>query len=66
GTNVSIGQDTIPLKEGYTIKIYHAETRTRLKSPDFNLINSKSNDNMFIMTIKSKFVCKFPQLDCAT
>ncbi|WP_419538793.1 putative mucin/carbohydrate-binding domain-containing protein [Paenibacillus larvae] len=50
GTNVSIGQDTIPLKEGYTIKIYHAETRTRLKSPDFNLINSKSNDNMFIMT----------------
>ncbi|MCY7520946.1 hypothetical protein MH216_14065, partial [Paenibacillus larvae] len=23
GTNVSIGQDTIPLKEGYTIKIYH-------------------------------------------
>ncbi|WP_439117516.1 putative mucin/carbohydrate-binding domain-containing protein, partial [Paenibacillus larvae] len=50
GTNVSIGQDTIPLKEGYTIKIYHAETRTRLKSLDFNLINSKSNDNMFIMT----------------
>ena len=28
GTNVTIVKDTIPLKEGYKIKIYHDEIKT--------------------------------------
>ncbi|MEV3176094.1 putative mucin/carbohydrate-binding domain-containing protein, partial [Paenibacillus larvae] len=50
GKNVPTGQESIPLKEGYTIKIFHAETENRLKSHDSNLINPKSNENTFIVT----------------
>ncbi|QHZ52998.1 putative mucin/carbohydrate-binding domain-containing protein [Paenibacillus larvae] len=50
GTNVPTGQEIIPLKEGYTIKIFHAETENRLISDDSNLINPKSNENTLIMT----------------
>ncbi|MEV2399636.1 putative mucin/carbohydrate-binding domain-containing protein, partial [Paenibacillus larvae] len=38
------------LKEGYTIKIFHAETENRLKSDDSNLINPQSNENTFKVT----------------
>ncbi|MCY9502969.1 putative mucin/carbohydrate-binding domain-containing protein, partial [Paenibacillus larvae] len=50
GTNVPTGQKDIPLKEAYTIKIFHAETGNRLKSDDSNLINTKSNENTFVVT----------------
>ncbi|MCY9510284.1 enhancin, partial [Paenibacillus larvae] len=33
-----------------TIKIFHAETGNRLKSDDSNLINTKSNENTFVVT----------------
>ncbi|ARF67479.1 hypothetical protein B7C51_06090 [Paenibacillus larvae subsp. pulvifaciens] len=50
GKNVPTGQESIPLKEGYTIKIFHAETENRLKSDDSNLINPQSNENTFKVT----------------
>lgn len=49
GTNVIIGKDVIPLKEGYQIKIYHDETKGRLNS-EANVINPWSKTNSFIMT----------------
>ncbi|WP_218951293.1 putative mucin/carbohydrate-binding domain-containing protein [Bacillus sp. AR2-1] len=49
GTNVMIGKDVIPLKEGYQIKIYHDETKKRLTS-ESELINSSIKTNSFIMT----------------
>ncbi|MCQ0955019.1 enhancin, partial [Bacillus cereus] len=49
GTNVTIVKDTIPLKEGYKIKIYHDEIKKRLTSKA-TIINPMNKTNEFIMT----------------
>ena len=49
GTNVTIIKDTIPLKEGYKIKIYHDEIKKRLTSKA-TIINPMNKTNEFIMT----------------
>ncbi|MFB4337784.1 putative mucin/carbohydrate-binding domain-containing protein [Bacillus sp. BR_16] len=49
GTNVTIVKDTIPLKEGYKIKIYHDEIKKRLTSTA-TIINPMNKTNEFIMT----------------
>ncbi|MDA1653936.1 MULTISPECIES: putative mucin/carbohydrate-binding domain-containing protein [Bacillus cereus group] len=49
GTNVMIVKDTIPLKEGYKIKIYHDEIKKRLTSKA-TIINPMNKTNEFIMT----------------
>ncbi|PHD58998.1 putative mucin/carbohydrate-binding domain-containing protein [Bacillus wiedmannii] len=49
GTNVTMGTDVIPLKEGYQIKVYHDETKSRLNSKA-NIINPSSKTNSFTMT----------------
>ncbi|MEH7815445.1 putative mucin/carbohydrate-binding domain-containing protein, partial [Bacillus toyonensis] len=49
GTNVTIVKDTVPLKEGYRIKIYHDEIKKRLTSKA-TIMNPMNKTNEFIMT----------------
>ncbi|MBC1935857.1 enhancin [Listeria grandensis] len=49
GTNALVGLDTFPLKEGYKVKIFHAEPKNRLKSNE-DILDYMQNENNFIMT----------------
>ncbi|EOV3185515.1 putative mucin/carbohydrate-binding domain-containing protein, partial [Enterococcus faecalis] len=49
GKNVSLESMTVPLKENYTIKIFHDETKTRLDSTPNKLIDKNTKENILIV-----------------
>lgn len=49
GTNAVKGNETFPLALGDKIEIYHAETRSRLKSAE-NILDLTQNQQNFVMT----------------
>lgn len=51
GTKNTLGEDTFPFAPGYQVKIFHAETRTRLLSTD-NIIYKANNTNDLKMTTR--------------
>lgn len=49
GTNVQKEKIELPLKEGYQIKIFHAETKNRLRGSTAGLINLATKTNVLLL-----------------
>ncbi|UQS82824.1 M60 family metallopeptidase [Bombilactobacillus folatiphilus] len=65
GTNNQTGTTKIPLAVGDTIEVYHAETRTRLRSSD-NIIDKTKTTNQWTVTkwgLQNKTLKNDPQQD---